>query len=82
MKVVPFLFGIISGYVLSIALGLVDFSMVGKATIFSLPKLLIPFKDYTFSLVGLFTMLPIALVSIAEHIGDHMALSTIIKKDL
>ena len=25
---------------------------------------------------------PIALVTIAEHLGDHMALSTIIKKDL
>ena len=27
-------------------------------------------------------MIPIALVSIAEHIGDHMALSNIINKDL
>jgi uracil permease len=28
------------------------------------------------------TIAPIALVTIAEHVGDHMALSAIIKKDL
>ena len=50
--------------------------------IFELPKFLVPFKDYTFSLVGFLTIAPIALVTIAEHIGDHMALSAIIKKDL
>ena len=82
IKVIPFLFGIISGYILSICFGLVDFSIVSSTSLFSLPKLLIPFKDYTFSLVGLITMLPIAIVSIAEHIGDHMALSSIIDKDL
>ena len=82
IKVVPFLIGMIAGYILSIFLGLVDFTIVQETTFFSLPKLLLPIKDYTFSLVGLFTMLPIALVSIAEHIGDHMSLSNIIDRDL
>ena len=81
-KVIPFLIGIITGYVLSICLGLVDFTPVTEASIFSIPKLLIPLKDYTFSFSGMMTLAPIALVSIAEHIGDHMALSTIIDKDL
>ena len=82
IKVVPFLIGILSGYILSIILGLVDFTAFNTTSFFSLPRLLVPIKDYTFSLVGLFTMAPIALVSIAEHIGDHMALSHIIDKDL
>ena len=81
-KVIPFLIGIITGYVLSICLGLVDFTPVTEASIFSIPKLLIPLKDYTFSFSGMMTLAPIALVSIAEHVGDHMALSTIIDKDL
>ena len=81
-KVVPFLFGIISGYILSIILGLVDFSIVGTSDYLSIPKIVLPFKDYTFSLVGVLTMVPIAIVSIAEHIGDHMALSNIIGKKL
>ena len=82
MKVVPFLFGIIAGYFLSIMIGIVDFSIIGNSEFFSLPKIVLPFKDYTFSLVGVLTMAPIALVSIAEHIGDHMALSNIIGKNL
>lgn len=82
IKVIPFLFGIIVGYYLSVCLGLVDFTNVNNSSFFAIPKLLLPFKDYSFSMVGLLTMLPIAIVSISEHIGDHMALSSIIDKDL
>ena len=81
-KIIPFLIGIISGYVTAVVLGMVDFTPVLEASFFEMPKFLLPFKDYSFSLVGLLTIAPIALVTIAEHIGDHMALSTIIKKDL
>lgn len=82
LKVIPFLIGIASGYVAAICLGMVDFTAVASAKFFELPKFLLPFKDYSFSLVGLLTMAPIAFVTIAEHIGDHMALGTIIDKDL
>lgn len=81
-KIIPFLIGIVTGYVLSICFGLVDFDPVVNANIIELPKFLIPFKDYTFSLTGMLTIAPLALVSIAEHIGDHMALGSIIGKDL
>ena len=81
-KVIPFLIGILSGYVAAICFGMVDFANVSEASFFELPKLLIPFKDYSFSMVGFLTIAPIALVTIAEHIGDHMALGTIIRKDL
>ena len=82
LKVIPFLIGILSGYVLSICLGVVDFSPVSESSILALPRILIPFKDYSFSLVGMLTLAPLALVSITEHIGDHMALSSIIGKNL
>lgn len=81
-KIIPFLIGIISGYITAVILGMVDFSAVATASFFEIPKILVPFKDYSFSLVGFLTIAPIALVTIAEHIGDHMALSAIIKKDL
>lgn len=81
-KVIPFLIGIVSGYVAAICLGLVDFTAVSNAAFFEMPKFLLPIRDYTFSLAGLLTIAPIALVTIAEHIGDHMALSAIINKDL
>jgi len=82
LKIIPFLIGIVSGYVVAVCLGMVDFAAVAEASFFELPQVLIPFKDYSFSLVGLLTIAPIALVTIAEHIGDHMALGTIIRKDL
>ena len=81
-KVIPFLIGMISGYILSICLGIVDFTAVKDASILELPRVLIPFKDYTFSIVGMITIAPLAIVSITEHIGDHMALSSIIGKNL
>ncbi len=82
VRIVPFLIGIVSGYIVAVILGIVDFTPVKEAGFFSLPKFLLIGKDYTFSLPGLLTIAPIALVTIAEHIGDHMALSTIIRKDL
>ncbi len=81
-KIIPFLVGIVSGYILSIILGMVDFTNLESASVFSIPKFIIPFKDYALSFKGVLTIAPIALVTIAEHLGDHMALSTIIKKDL
>ena len=82
LKVIPFLIGILSGYILSICLGMVDFDPVLNSSIISVPRILIPFKDYSFSLVGMIILAPLALVSITEHIGDHMALSSIIGKNL
>ncbi|MBQ3422481.1 MAG: hypothetical protein IJH34_12670, partial [Romboutsia sp.] len=49
---------------------------------FSLPNFKVPFLSYTIDFSALLTIAPIALVTMAEHIGDHTALSAIIGKDL
>lgn len=82
LKVIPFLIGIISGYILSVILGLVDFTPILEASFFSIPDFILPFVSYTPNLGAAMVIAPIALVTIAEHIGDHTALSTIIGKDL
>ena len=82
LKVIPFLIGIISGYVLALILGLVEFSPVLEASFFSIPDFILPFVSYIPTLEAAMTIAPIALVTIAEHIGDHTALSTIIGKNL
>ena len=82
IKIVPFLIGIITGYIASVCLGLVDFTPVLEAAFFSMPEFMIPFVNYTPNFMIALTMAPIALVTMAEHIGDHTALSTIIGKDL
>ena len=82
LKVIPFLVGIISGYVLAVILGLVDFTAVMEAKFFSIPQFVVPFVNYTPNFTALITIAPIALVTLCEHIGDHTSLSNIIGKDL
>lgn len=82
LKIIPFLVGIVAGYIVSIPLGLVDFSAVGTASIIQWPEFVVPFKDYTPDFATALTIAPIALVTMAEHIGDHTALGHIIGKDL
>lgn len=62
--------------------GLVDFKPVLEASFFSLPQFALPFINYTPNFSALLTIAPIALVTMAEHIGDHTALSSITGKDL
>ena len=82
LKVIPFLVGIVAGYVLSVCLGMVDFAAVLEAPFFSLPEFVFPFVNYTPNFEALITIAPIALVTLCEHIGDHTSLSNIIGKDL
>jgi len=82
LKVIPFLIGIISGYVLSVILGMIDFTPVLEASWFSVPQFIIPFVNYTPNFSAIITIAPIALVTLCEHIGDHKSLSNIIGKDL
>ena len=81
-KVIPFLIGIVTGYVVAVCLGMIDFKPVAEASWFSLPKFKILFKDYNLNFAALITIAPIALVTMCEHIGDHTSLSNIIGRDL
>ena len=81
-KIIPFLVGIVSGYILSCFLGLVDFQPVVDAAWFAIPNFQIPFVHYDINFAALITIAPIALVTMCEHIGDHTSLSNIIGRDL
>ncbi|HEL2217609.1 TPA: uracil permease [Streptococcus suis] len=82
-KIVPFLIAIIGGYVIAIFLGLVDFTPVLEAAWFELPGFYLPFETGTFKSYNFYfgpemiAILPIAVVTVAEHIGDHTVLSQI-----
>lgn len=82
LKVIPFLMGMIAGYIASMILGMVDYSGIVSAKIISKPDFYLPFIHYKLNFEALLTIVPIALVTIAEHIGDHKVLSEIIDKDL
>ena len=81
-KIIPFIVGIVIGYISAVILGLVDFSGVAAAPWFQIPSFHIPFKDYTPNFLIALTVAPVALVTMAEHIGDHTALSAIMGRDL
>ena len=81
-KIIPFLIGIISGYIVAVILGMIDFTPVLEAKMFSLPQFVFPFVNYKLTLTGILTIAPIALVTLCEHIGDHTSLSNIIGKNL
>ena len=64
--------GLIVGYILSLFMGMVDFSALGNAGFISLPKFL-PFKP-EFNLGAILSVTAIYLVSATETIGDTSAL--------
>lgn len=82
-KIIPFLIAILGGYVLSLCLGLVDFQAVVDAKWLSFPDFILPFKVGNFRTYNLYfgpetlAILPVALVTISEHIGDHTVLGKI-----
>lgn len=82
LKVIPFLMGMIAGYIASMILGMIDYSDIVSAKIISKPDFYLPFIHYKLNFGALLTIVPIALVTIAEHIGDHKVLSEIIDRDL
>ena len=82
-QIVPFLIAIIGGYIVALLLGLVDFTPVLEAAWFELPGFYLPFETGVFKSYNFYfgpemvAILPIAVVTVAEHIGDHTVLSQI-----
>ena len=81
-KVIPFLMGMVAGYIASMCLGMIDYSTITSAKFLSVPGFYIPFVHYKLNFVAMLTIVPIAIVTMAEHIGDHKVLGTIIDRDL
>ena len=84
LRIIPFLFAIIGGYIFAVFLGLVDFTPVLQANWFEIPDFYLPFstggafKEYNLYFgPETIAILPIAIVTISEHIGDHTVLSQI-----
>lgn len=88
LKIVPFLVAIFGGYIFAIIVGVVDFAPVLNANWLALPDFILPIKIGNFDTFNFYfgpealAIVPIALVTIAEHIGDHSVLSKIVGKDL
>ena len=89
IKIIPILLGVIASYIVAAVTGNVDFSAVAQAPWFGLP---IDGGRTVFSLIGdkvdgglvataIITILPIALSTMMEHIGDINAIGGTVGKD-
>lgn len=84
IKIIPILIGVIVSYVAAICMGKVDFSGVAEAAWFGLPihKEMTVFAlfdgkiDTSLLFTSVITIVPIALATIVEHIGDISAISS------
>jgi uracil permease len=83
-KAAPILLGFLIGYLYSLAIGLVDFTAIKNSDIVifqSLGPLLGFYKYLHFDWSAILMMVPLAFVTLMEHIGDISANSTVCKKD-
>ena len=74
---VPVLLAIIVGYLLALALGLVDFAPVAEAAWVGLPHVSAP----RFDLGAVALVAPVAVVVVIEHIGHLLAVGEIVGRD-
>lgn len=75
---IPILISIVVGYVVAIMFGMVDFTPVREASLFTLPAFSMP----KFSVSSILAMLPVILVITSEHISHQVVTSNIIGRDL
>jgi uracil permease len=76
--VIPVLIGVITGYVLSLFMGIVDLSAVAAAPWFEVPTLYAP----VFNINAIIIIAPAMLVVLAEHIGHLVVTGNIVERDL
>lgn len=77
LSMLPVLIALIAGYILSIIIGIVDFTIIKESAWIGLPKFSLPvFSVRTISIIA-----PIAIVTIVEHFGDVLAIGNVVEKD-
>ena len=82
LQLLPIFSGIVAGYISAIAFDLVDFSLVNEANFFAMPDFAFLHSKPVFNLEVAAIMVPVAIVTITEHIGDHLVLGSIVGRDL
>lgn len=76
-RLLPVLSGVAVGYVLSVCLGLVDFSKIAAAPWVQVPTFVTPQWNWS----AVLFMVPVALAPAIEHVGDIVAIGAVTGKD-
>ena len=78
LSILPILIGVVSGYFIALACGIVDLTGVAAAPWFALPTIYTP----VFNLDAILIILPAALVVVVEHVGHLIVTGNIVGSDL
>ena len=85
LSLIPVLCGIVVGYLVALAMGVVDFTPVREAAWFQIPWTAAlakgTFAKPVFDVAAILYMLPVALAPAIEHVGDVLAISSVTGKD-
>ncbi|GAA0841162.1 uracil-xanthine permease family protein [Marinobacter szutsaonensis] len=76
-RLIPIMFGVIVGYILSLFAGIVDMTPVREAPWFAMPDFVAP----EFGWSAILFMIPVAIAPAIEHIGDVLAIGNVTRKN-
>jgi len=79
LKIIPILMGVITGYVVSILFGVVNFSALKGVGIVGVPVTAAQIMKFDVS--AIITIVPIALATMMEHVGDIVAISATVGRN-
>ena len=81
LRLLPVVIGVAVGYMVAVAMGKVDFSALSTAPWLALPSNIAHPQLPTLAWQPLLAMMPIALSTIIEHVGDVYVISQVASKD-
>jgi len=76
-RLIPIMFGVIVGYILSLFAGIVDMTPIREAPWFAIPDFVAP----EFGWSAILFMIPVAIAPAIEHIGDVLAIGNVTRKN-
>ncbi|GHC25800.1 uracil-xanthine permease family protein [Aidingimonas halophila] len=77
LRLVPILGGIVVGYLLALAMGVVELAPVYEAKWLALPS----FTPPSFHWAAILFMIPVAIAPAVEHIGDMVAIGSVTRRN-
>lgn len=77
LRLVPIMGGIVTGYMLALLMGVVDFTPIREAAWIELPAFTAP----SFHWAAILFMIPVAIAPAVEHIGDMVAIGSVTRQN-
>jgi len=76
-RLVPILAGVVVGYAIAAAIGMVDYGKITNSSWITVPAFIMP----EFNIAAILFMVPVAIAPAIEHVGDVLAIGSVTGKD-